>query len=923
MNYIVKCISVVTLVFLSTVLTLSFSLDASAQVLGSLDASSVRVDDLTNEQVQMINERIKGEGLSIDEAMSLAQAQGMPSSEVTKLRLRLNTVGTFGGEEDSLSTTTIDALNLDDIVEEIPSDLAIPDNPVEARTSNLSDSQMAMDIDGTDDIYGHSIFTNQSLELFTTTDGARAPSWYVLGTGDQIRITIFGVSQADLLLEVSDEGYIQPTGMPRIFLKGLTIAQSEKLLRDRLSDFYTFEAEEFSLTIKVARTLTLNIFGETALNGSFTISALNTALNALTVAGGPTSRGTVRSIQHIRGTEKTEIDLYSFMKDPSIQTEYDLRHHDILFVPMAEKIVRLRGAVKRPMRYELKGDEGFLDLLSFAGGVRSDTSPDYIQIQRIEQGEPRLFEYSLSDLMEREDNLSLKDGDVITIRQIDKDLEQFVGISGMVYYPGTYDYAENRQLKTLLEKAEIRPQAVMEKAIIQRLKDDGSTNYISVSLEMILQDEETFELEPEDRVRVFNQSQYSDVTTIEIAGSVRTPVQIPIELNDRLRLADALFMSDGLLTTAAPIAFVFRPEFFNPEIVRHLRVDVTQDAAFELRAGDRLVVYDQRDYTNLGELTIGGAVGEAISTVYEPTLSISDLLVMAGGITRDAALDRLDVFRLDVSFRSGTSYDIINLTIDDSLNLVNAPPNFQLQPFDRIIVRRIPEFNIGSTVQIDGEVKYPGSYPLESRKVRLSEILREAGGLTNSADARHAVIFRTFGGVGPIAVDLNKALGGSTTGDRHDPVLLDGDVITIPQLQNTVTINLNATGVGELQSIGVVDTETELGARAELNVIYKGGKSARWYIQNFAGGFAKDADKWSVTVTRPNGEVQSTKRRMLLFRDYPSVVPGSTITLRFEPEEPEVQEQLINWDEVQARTTQVTTTILTFLILLDRLTGTN
>ena len=921
MNYMKK---VFLLLFLPCALFALVPQIASAQLLGSMNPASMQIDNLTDEQVSEINERIQSQGLSIDEALELARAQGLPAAEITKLRMRLAVAGTSaGGATLETSGTEIPLIEIEDTVEEIPTLDELPSAPAEARVSNLTETREVLEITDDSRVYGHSIFTDQTIDFFTTTDGARAPDWYVLGSNDQIRITIFGVSQADLMMEVSDDGYIQPTGMPRIFLKGLTIHEAERLLRDRLSDFYTFKNEEFSLTIKAARTITINIFGEVRARGSFTISALNTALNALSVVGGPTEIGSVRSIQLIRGQERKEIDLYEFMNDPSVQTEYDLRHNDILFVPVATKVVSLEGAVKRPMRYELKDGEGVFDLLEYAGGINFNTVPNFLQIQRIEDGEPRLMEYDLSDILSQKQNLVLQDGDIIRIRQISKTLEKFVEVSGAVYYPGVYDLNENRRLSELLLKAELLPEAVQEKVIIQRTKLDGSVMNISVSPVQLTQSGEDFLLEPQDLIQVFNQEQYSDVDNVEIAGSVRSPITIPLEFGDRLRLADAIFLAEGLQPTAASDAFVFRRELFNPEIMEHIRVDVTRDADFELQAGDRLVVYDQSNYTNMGELSVIGAIGNPVNVVFDPSLTITDLLWMAGGVTPNAALNRVDLFRLDISYVNGTSYSVITLEIDDSLNVVRAPSNFQLQPYDRIIVRLLPEFNPNADIQIEGQVRYPGNYPLESQKVRLSDIIYDAGGLTNTADPGNAIIFRSYNNIGPIAVDLEKAMSSATGSNRHDPVLFDNDIITIPKLQNTVTIRIDGTRVGDLSSFGVVDTDTEIGGNREINVIYKGGRSARWYIQNFAGGFADDADKWSVTVTKANGEVMGTNRSLLFFRDYPTVEPGSTITLRNKPEELATEEEVVDWDEVQARSIQLTSTLLTLLILFDRLSGTN
>ena len=96
---------------------------------------------------------------------------------------------------------------------------------------------------GIANIYGHSIFTDKSLEVFRTTDGAQAPDTYVLGDGDEVRITIFGASQTDIQQKISVDGSIQPSGNAKIFLKGLNLAQAREVIKDRLSASYTFRSD--------------------------------------------------------------------------------------------------------------------------------------------------------------------------------------------------------------------------------------------------------------------------------------------------------------------------------------------------------------------------------------------------------------------------------------------------------------------------------------------------------------------------------------------------------------------------------------------------------------------------------------------------------------------------------------------------------
>ncbi|HPT32202.1 MAG TPA: polysaccharide biosynthesis/export family protein, partial [Prolixibacteraceae bacterium] len=272
--------------------------------------------------------------------------------------------------------------------------------------------------EGSKGIYGHAIFRDRTLDVFRTTDGAQAPETYVLGDGDEIRITIFGASQTDLQLRIDADGSIQPAGVAKIFLKGLTLAQAREVIRSRLSAAYTFRYDQLAVTIVTARTIMVNVYGEVNITGGFNISALNSALNALSAAGGPTEIGSVRNIRLIRGNTSKNIDVYAFMNDPANQYKYDLQNNDILFVPVAKLVVSMEGAIKRPMMYEMLPDETLADLIRYAGDVDMNVYPDFVQIQRYINGEQRLLEYNLAEVRAGKIRVELMNGDVVRIKAI-------------------------------------------------------------------------------------------------------------------------------------------------------------------------------------------------------------------------------------------------------------------------------------------------------------------------------------------------------------------------------------------------------------------------------------------------------------------------------------------------------------------------
>ena len=271
-----------------------------------------------------------------------------------------------------------------------------------------------------DDIYGHALFTGTSMDVFRTTDGAQAPDSYVLGEGDEIHISIFGSSQTEIHQRIAPDGSIQPASSTKIFLKGMTLAQGRQAIISKLSTHYSFRQDQIAVTITTARTLSVSIYGEVGVQGGFTMSALNTAFNALAAAGGPTSIGSIRNIQRSRAGKTDRLDLYQYMIGNTKNVMFDLQNNDVLFVPVANNIVRIEGAVRRPMRYEMIEGEGLKELIEYAGGLTYDAYR--------ENGELKYLEYNLDNIMNGKSKVMVLGGDVVRIKTSNRPMENYVAI---------------------------------------------------------------------------------------------------------------------------------------------------------------------------------------------------------------------------------------------------------------------------------------------------------------------------------------------------------------------------------------------------------------------------------------------------------------------------------------------------------------
>lgn len=763
-------------------------------------------------------------------------------------------------------------------------------------TANVKDSVA--------NIYGHSLFSDKSLAVLNTNDGAQVPDTYVLGEGDEIHITIFGASQTDIQQRISVDGSIQPTGVAKIFLKGLTLAQAREVIKRNLSKAYMFRNDQVAVTIVTARTLLVNVFGEVKTTGGFNLSALNSAFNALSAAGGPTAIGSVRNIQLIHGTTRKSIDLYAFMDDPAVQFKFELQNNDIIFVPVVKELVSVVGAVKRPMSYEMLADESLTDLIKFAGGLTMNVYPNFVQIQRYANGEQRLMEWNLADVMSGKIKIPLLNGDSVRIKAIGKPMDQYVEVEGSVYYPGRFDLSANSTLSALLANAKPTYQAKTDILFIDRLRTDSTTELLTVPFPDMKNGRADFNLQARDIVRIMDMTKYRDVDSLSVSGLVRKPFVKIVSLKEKITVQQAIDMAGGLKTSVYPVAYIFRKNLFNPNKVNYIRVDLAQASTIELQAGDKLNIYDNRTYTNVGELRVFGAVKNPNGFTYDASMSVHDLLINAGGFNVGAAFNRVEVFRTILSPTEKTKLETITIQVDSNYQVI-SPLNFSLQPYDQVVVRLTPDFTLGRTVELNGQVKYPGTYVLESKQTKLSDVVKMAGGLLNDADPYGTGLFRTYKNRGYVTFNVKKAMN-NKGGINNNPILFEGDVVNINRMENTVTILETGTRIDQYN----VDTTSN----KLRNVVYQGPRNASWYIHNFAGGFQKYADRNSVTVTYPNNEMQST-RYFLFFRRYPRVEPGSIITMKMEPPKPITENKKIDVDAMLSRTLTGLTTIMTMLIL--------
>lgn len=720
-------------------------------------------------------------------------------------------------------------------------------------------------------IYGHNLFANNTFDVISSIDARQVPDTYILGEGDVIHISIFGASQTNIQQRVATDGSIKPTNAARIFVKGLSLLQARSLIRESLSKSYLFRDDQLALSVVTTRTVLVNVLGEIHKTGGYYLSAVNSALNALSAAGGPTDIGSVRNIQLIRGTTRRNVDLYEFMNDPVQHYRMDIQNNDILFVPPIGNVVLIEGAVKRPLRYELLPSETLTDLIRYSGGLAMNAKPDYVQVQRFTGGEEKLFEWNLADVMTGTVQVTLRDGDIVRIHTVKQPLENFVEVEGSVHFPGRFDLEANTTLGQVLAKARINSRAKTDIIFIERRNADNTIDLLPVPHDG---EDNSFVLKARDKIRVLEMADFAATDTVYVSGEVNKPFYRVLSVNSRFTVKEAIELAGGTKPNVYPVAYIFRKSIQNPHRMNYLRVDLQKDTDLLLQPGDSLNIYDNSTYTNIGQLSISGAVKHSKIFTFDQSLTLKDLIINAGGFNVGAAFNRIEVFRVILSQTERTRLRMITLHVDSLYNLI-SPVDFTLQPYDHVVVRMTPDFTLGRTMEINGQVRYPGVYVLESKETTLADVIEMAGGLLADADPMGVQLFRTYKNRGDVIVNLGRALRNKRS-RIFNPILFEGDVVNVNRMENTVTILAEGTRIAQY-TVGAGEEDSL------KTVIYQGPKSAAWYVNNFAGGFQRNVDRHSVSVTYPNNQMQSTQS-FLFFKIYPRVEPGSVITMKMDAE---------------------------------------
>lgn len=861
-------------VFLLTV----FSFAAHAQSLQ--DIQNLKVDNLSDAQIEQLIKRAQSSGLTEQQLESMARERGMPVTEVAKLRQRIQELrsGRRGNEfsqEQIQSSRQVQGIQeQQDVFDSLRrSDPYYDLTPRQKK------------------IFGYTLFHNRQLD-FNPSLNIPTPDNYIIGAGDQLLIDVYGASQQSYDLTVTPEGRVFVPNVGPVDLGGATVAAARSRLRSALSQIYSgLQGNNPNTFIQVRlgniRTINVTMAGELRKPGTYNLPSFASVFNALYAAGGPNENGSFRHIQVYRNNQMVgETDVYEFLMNGNETGNIRLQDNDVIIVQPVRTRVEIDGPVRRPGLFEIKSGENIDDLLAFAGGFSDKAYSKRMTVRRATEEQLKVEDIESTEYP----SFIPQDGDFYIVGEILNRYENRVQVLGAVVRPGEFALEDGMTVKSIIEKADgLRADAFQNRATLYRTGANLTQNALSVDIQGILE------------------------------GTVP---DISLQREDVLNVASI---------------YDIKEEFY---------------------------------------VQISGEINRSGVYPYAENLTVGDLVLRSGGLKASASNSHIEIARRLKDDLSGRVSEIITIEIDPDLKIKPEDERILLAPFDHIFIRKNIGFQREMLVEVEGEVNYPGTFVLEKRDERISDVLKRAGGLNQFSYAKGATLIRrtefykeveeeerkrkelqslmdnldqkrdsaTYTEVEQglyervqrqlevleeenskrkereqakgrerdlqenryallegmdttsakldireteyVGIELEKIL--ANPGSKYDIILQEGDIISIPKQLQTVRMR------------GEVLYPTT--ARYDINRGFKN------YISR-AGGFTENARKGRSYVIYANGDVKRTGK-FLFFNIYPHVEPGAEIIV---PEKPDRQRMSVQaWIGIAS-------SLATLAILVDRL----
>jgi len=741
-------------------------------------------------------------------------------------------------------------------------------------------------------LYGQFLFDG-NYSTFSPVDNAPVPNNYLLGTGDSIKIIMYGINDSEIELVIDREGNINFPELGSISLAGMTFLEATKHIKDRVAK----QMIGNEISISIGRLKTINVFmaGEAMIPGAYAVSGLSTVSQLLFVSGGITDIGSLRNIE-IRRSNKliTTFDLYDLLMKGIAKDDIRLQSGDVVFVPTINKSAVVDGAVRRPGKYELKNNEDISELFDLAGGLTNRAHKKQIQIERFDHNNDIPIILNLDITVIENSEYEIIDGDIIRVAEISDAQSNSVALKGAVKRPGHYGWNDGMRFSDLINSInDFSANFDANKAIIVRRKNNHNYDIETedFNIKMALESPKS-KVDPllklHDEVLVFSLGYNDDTLNNEQLYNPNNDPYHPLYLQGESRGDPTTEEIDSFKETQG------QSNYEEEQITEMYNLKKIEEYKLLNKGKRRLLLQplisklqQQASSSESPKLvSISGAVKVPGNYPLTKNATYMDLIELAGGYKDDAFIESAEIRR---TVMDSLGSMIIN-TANVDLRELSAT---KLNSRDHIHIRNVKDWEARDTVILSGEVFYPGSY-LISPNETLSSVIKRAGGFTNESFIEGAIFTResikdkereqlqilgdtirrdqaarsmtkesedfsvssgeveasisallTSAVYGRLIIDIPRLMSGNSDADI---VLQDGDELIIPKFTNAVTV------VGEVRRAG--------------SFVMQDNYDVDDYL-SLAAGMTARGDEKEIYIIKADGSVSKNikKRSLLVFDD--------------------------------------------------------
>ncbi len=579
------------------------------------------------------------------------------------------------------------------------------------------------------------------ISLLYRAINASIPDNYTLSGGDVLRIRVQSPTfeQQTYKKTVDARGQIQLDPIGSVVVRGQTIGSAEKLIESRLRPY--IKNVQVSIETGQLRTMPILVTGAAYVPGTYTVPATATAFNLLNIAGGPSDEGSLRAIEVRRqGKKIATLDIYKMIDGDAQWSDVQLAAGDTIIVPPRKSRVTISGEVLRPAIFELLPTETLRNALAYAGGIKATGLNQSVRVNTVVPGAERVIKdlNVTGSLVERQ---TLFDGDEVEVFSVRNRLSNRVTIEGAVDQPNDYQLQPGMHVADLVERARgPLSEAFLGKAELHRWQADGTDSLVIVDLEKALarDPKNNLELQKWDRLKVYTREEvaWTGRRTVEVNGAVKKPGKYDVSKN--MRVSDLLRMAGGP-TPDAELEKAHLLHHHDDGPYTHEYVNIASATKGDTNSdplvmdSDKLVLYAV-EMASFVPNHVVDIKGEVVNEGRYPRfagMKISDLLTLAGGF-RPSASSQVVLAHARRVADPGTT-KLVTVNFDKSGRCAEAD-DAVLEDGDVVSIQGLGGFQPDvQSFKVVGAVNRPGTIFLTKKDMRLSDAIREAGGLRPEA----------------------------------------------------------------------------------------------------------------------------------------------------------------------------------------------